>query len=59
MTVARIDVADKKQLEKFRAIGIEFGLVPQVFVVKNGELFRYDGLFSSFDNILFMMQILA
>jgi len=59
MTVARIDAADKKQLEKFRAIGVEFGLLPQVLVVKDGELFRYDGLLSSFDNILFMMQILA
>lgn len=59
MAVARIDAADKKQLEKFRAIGIEFGLLPQVLVVKNGEMFRYDGLFSTFENMVFMMQILA
>jgi len=59
MTVARIDAADKKQIEKFRAIGVEFGLLPQVLVVKNGELFRYDGLFSSFENMFFMMQHMA
>ena len=53
MTVARIDDADKQQIEKFRAIGIEFGMLPQVLIVKNGELFRFDGLFSSFENILF------
>lgn len=34
-------------------------MLPQVLVVKNGELFRFDGLFSSFENVLFMMQILA
>ena len=53
MAVARIDAADKQQIEKFRAIGIEFGMLPQVLIVKNGELFRFDGLFSSFENILF------
>lgn len=56
MTVARIDAADTKQIEKFRGIGIEFGMLPQVLVVKNGELFRYDGLYSSFENLLFMVQ---
>ena len=56
MTVARIDAADSKQIEKFRGIGIEFGMLPQVLVVKNGELFRYDGLYSSFENLLFMVQ---
>lgn len=59
ITVARIDAADKKQIEKFRAIGVEFGMLPQVLIVKNGELFRYDGLFSNFENIFFMMQIMA
>lgn len=34
-------------------------MLPQVLIVKNGELFRFDGLFSSFENILFMMQNLA
>jgi hypothetical protein len=28
MTVARIDGSDKKTLEKLRAIGIEFGILP-------------------------------
>lgn len=31
-------------------------MLPQVLVVKNGELFRYDGLYSSFENLLFMVQ---
>ena len=53
--MARIDAADTKQIEKFRGIGIEFGMLPQVLVVKNGELFRYDGLYSSFENLLFMV----
>jgi len=59
MIVARIDAADKQQIEKFRAIGIEFGILPQIFIVKNGEMHRYDGLFTNFENIFFQMQILA
>lgn len=34
-------------------------MLPQVIIVKNGELFRYDGLFSSFENFVFMMQHLT
>jgi len=56
MTVARIDVADKKQVEKFRAIGVEVGMLPSIYVVLKGEIFRYDGLNSSFDVLMFMMQ---
>lgn len=59
MAVARIDGSDTKQLEKFRAIGMEFGMLPQVMFVKQGTLYRYDGLFTNFENVFFMMQHLA
>jgi hypothetical protein len=59
MAVARIDAGDAKTIEKFRAIGIEFGLLPQIFIVRDGELHRYDGLFNNFENLFFQMQIMA
>lgn len=59
MAVARIDAGDAKTIEKFRSIGIEFGLLPQIYVVKHGDIYRYDGLFNNFENLFFQMQIMS